>query len=134
MTASSTCSGRKGWPPCPGRSRCVCWETNMPDDTKGREDGHVHLAFGSDLLTVPVTSIVLLKTLPEGARASRSYAQVLSSIRAIGLIEAPVVMADPKKQGDWFLLDGHLRLEALKELDISEVECLLAAEIGRAHV
>jgi hypothetical protein len=57
----------------------------MPDDTKGREDGHVHLAFGSDLLTVPVTSIVPLKTLPEGARASRSYAQVLSSIRAIGL-------------------------------------------------
>lgn len=100
----------------------------MPDDTKGREDGHVHLAFGSDLLTVPVTSIVPLKTLPDGARASRSYAQVLSSIRAIGLIEAPVVMADPKKPGVWFLLDGHLRLEALKELDISEVECLLAAD------
>ncbi|MFH1557072.1 MAG: plasmid partitioning protein RepB C-terminal domain-containing protein, partial [Pseudomonadota bacterium] len=54
--------------------------------------------------------------------------QVLSSIRAIGLIEAPVVMADPKKPGVWFLLDGHLRLEALKELDISEVECLLAAD------
>src|SRR3546814_11405922 len=37
-------------------------------------------------------------------------------------------MADPKKPGGWFLLDGHLRLEALKELDISEVECLLAAD------
>jgi hypothetical protein len=53
---------------------------------------------------------------------------VLSSIKAIGLIEAPVVMADEKNAGTWFLLDGHLRLEALKELGISEVECLLASD------
>lgn len=100
----------------------------MPDDNKGREDGHIHLAFDRDFLTVPVASIVPLKTLPDGARASRSYAQVLSSIKAIGLIEAPVVMADPKSAGVWYLLDGHLRLEALKELGIAEVECLLAAD------
>lgn len=100
----------------------------MPDDMKSREDGHIHLAFDRDFLTVPVASIVPLKTLPDGARASRSYAQVLSSIKAIGLIEAPVVMADPKKTGVWFLLDGHLRLEALKELGIVDVECLIAAD------
>jgi hypothetical protein len=100
----------------------------MADDPKDREDGHIHLAFDRDFLTIPVTAIVPLKTLPEGARASRSYSQVLSSIKAIGLIEAPVVMADVQKPGIWYLLDGHLRLEALKELGIAEVECLLAAD------
>lgn len=100
----------------------------MADDMKGREDGHIYLAFDRYFLTIPVASIVPLKTLPDGARASRSYAQVLSSIKTIGLIEAPVVMADPKNAGVWYLLDGHLRLEALKELGIAEVECLLAAD------
>lgn len=100
----------------------------MGDEPKDREDGHIHLAFNRDFLTIPVAAIVPLKTLPEGARASRSYSQVLSSIKAIGLIEAPVVMADVQKPGTWYLLDGHLRLEALKELGIAEVECLLAAD------
>ena len=100
----------------------------MADEPKDREDGRIHLAFDRDFLTIPVAAIIPLKALPDGARASRSYSQVLSSIKAIGLIEAPVVMADAKNAGTWFLLDGHLRLEALKELGIAEVECLLAAD------
>lgn len=100
----------------------------MADEPEDREDGHIHLAFDRDLVTIPVAAIIPLKALPDGARASRSYSQVLSSIKAIGLIEAPVVIVDTKNPGTWFLLDGHLRLEALKELDIAEVECLLAAD------
>jgi hypothetical protein len=100
----------------------------MTEEPKDQDDGRIHFGFDRDFLTIPVAAIVPLKTLPPGARESRSYSQVLSSIKAIGLIEAPVVLADEKNVGTWFLLDGHLRLEALKELGISEVECLLAAD------
>jgi hypothetical protein len=100
----------------------------MTEATTDREDGRIRFAFDRDFVTVPVAAIVPLKTLPAGARESRSYSQVLSSIKAIGLIEAPVVMADEKNPGTWFLLDGHLRLEVLKELGITEVECLLTAD------
>ncbi|NMZ66172.1 ParB N-terminal domain-containing protein [Pseudomonas oryzihabitans] len=100
----------------------------MVDYPKDRDDGRIHLGFDRDFLTIPVEAIVPLKTLPVGAKESRSYSQILSSIEAIGLIEALVVMADAKNAGTWFLLDGHLRLEALKELGIAEVECLLAAD------
>ncbi|MFY9310637.1 plasmid partitioning protein RepB C-terminal domain-containing protein [Defluviicoccus vanus] len=100
----------------------------MTEGQKDQDDGRIHLGFDRDFLTIPVAAIVPLKTLPPGARESRSYSQVLSSIKAIGLIEAPVVMADKKSAGTWFLLDGHLRLEALKELGIAEVECLIAAD------
>ena len=72
----------------------------MTDGLKHRHDGHIHLAFDRDFLTIPVAAIVPLKRLPDGARVSRSYSQVLSSIKAIGLIEAPVVMADAKNAGN----------------------------------
>ncbi|RVI43761.1 ParB/RepB/Spo0J family partition protein, partial [Sinorhizobium meliloti] len=59
---------------------------------------------------------------------SRKFALVLGSIRGIGLVEAPVVIADTRSVGTWYLLDGHLRLEALKELGFAEVECLVATD------
>lgn len=91
-------------------------------------DSRIHLAFDRNFVTIPVSAIVPLKSLPEGARESRSYAQVLSSIKAIGLVEAPVVMANTENASTWFLLDGHLRVEALKELGIADVECLLTTD------
>ncbi len=98
--------------------------------TDGRDetDGQIHLAFDRDIRTIDISSILPLKSLPEGARESRKFAQVLSSIKAIGLVEAPVVIADSKNRGIWFLLDGHLRIEALKELGTLEVECLVATD------
>lgn len=102
----------------------------MTDESEDHEenDGRVHLAFDQNFVTIAVSAIIPLKTLPEGAGESRAFAQVLSSIKAIGLVEAPVVIADTENAGTWFLLDGHLRLEALKELGIAEVECLLATD------
>jgi hypothetical protein len=93
-----------------------------------KENGaRVRFAFDRNLVTIPVPAIIPLKSLPEDVRTSRTYLQVLSSIKVIGLVEALVVMADTANAGAYFLLDGHLRIEALKELGISEAECLLAA-------
>ncbi|WP_234844472.1 ParB/RepB/Spo0J family partition protein [Sinorhizobium meliloti] len=90
----------------------------MNEECKGDdgEDGRIHFAFDRDIQTIAISAIVPLKSLPEGARESRKFAQVLSSIKAIGLVEAPVVIADTRSAGTWYLLDGHLRLEALKDL------------------
>ncbi len=101
--------------------------TDAPKDQRERSS-NVHLAFDRDFLTIPVSAIIPLKMLPDGVKESRTFSQVLSSIKAVGLIEAPVVMADPRKPRSWLLLDGHLRLEALKELGITQVECLLATD------
>lgn len=88
----------------------------------------IRQGFDSHFVTIAVANIVPLKTLPEGAREGRAFAQVLSSIKAIGLVEAPVVMADTATPDSYFLLDGHLRIEALKELKIDQVECLIATD------
>lgn len=96
----------------------------------GRDEGEgpIHLAFDRDIRRIAISSIIPLKSLPDGARGSRKFAQVLSSIKAIGLVETLVVIADSKNANIWFLLDGHLRLEALKQLGFLEVECLIATD------
>lgn len=100
----------------------------MTDTKMTREGGHgnINLAFDQSLTTVAVSSIIPLKTVSESIKASRQFLQILSSIKAVGLIEAPVIIPDKKNNGTWFLLDGHLRLEALKQLGTAEVQCLIA--------
>lgn len=88
----------------------------------------VKLAFETETVVVPLARIVALKVLRPGMKESRKYAQILGSVRAIGLVEAPVVTPDPTRPGTYFLLDGHLRIEALKDLGIAEVECIVSTD------
>lgn len=92
------------------------------------DDPDVHLAFERQTVSVPISVIVPLKSLRAGVRESKKYAQIVNSIKAIGLVEAPVIIADTQNSGQYFLLDGHLRIEALKELGIETVDCLVATD------
>lgn len=94
-------------------------------EDKGRD---VKLSFERQSIVVAISQLVPLKTLRAGMKESRKYAQILGSVRAIGLVEAPAVAPDPKHPGRYFLLDGHLRVEALKDLGIQEVECLVSTD------
>lgn len=101
----------------------------MTDEVTAPGHSRIHVAFGMDFLTIPVASIIPLKTLPPDIRLSRTYSQILTSIKAIGHpIESPAVTPDTTNAERWFLLDGHLRIEATKELGFTEVECLLAPD------
>ncbi|MBP2305977.1 RepB plasmid partition [Azospirillum melinis] len=88
----------------------------------------VKLSFEREGIVVSLAQIIPLKILREGIKESRKYAQILGSIRAIGLVEAPIITPDPKHPETYFLLDGHLRIEALKDLGITEVECLISTD------
>ena len=89
-------------------------------------DNRVRLGFERQSLSLRIDQIVPLKSLREGVRESRKYAQIVSSVKAIGLVEAPAVVPNPKNAEQYFLLDGHLRIEVLKQLGIETVECLVA--------
>ncbi|WP_439469525.1 plasmid partitioning protein RepB C-terminal domain-containing protein [Blastomonas fulva] len=102
------------------------WAPNERHLSDIAADNRVRLAFERKPVTLQVDQIILLKTLRPGVRESRKYAQIVSSIKAIGLVEAPVVVPDPQQAGQYFLLDGHLRIEVLRQLGIETVECLVA--------
>src|SRR5690606_29800066 len=95
---------------------------------EGEPGKGVTLGFERESVIVPVAQLVPLKVLRPGTKESRKYAQILISVRAVGLVEAPVVAPDRKRRGRYFLLDGHLRIEVLKDLGIAEVECLVATD------
>jgi RepB plasmid partitioning protein/ParB-like nuclease domain len=92
-----------------------------------KKDG-VRLSFEENSVTLPVAGLVPLRSLRPGTKDSKKYSQILRSIEVIGLVEAPVVTRDRKKAGRYFLLDGHLRVEALKDLGIETVECLVSTD------
>ncbi|SOC07526.1 ParB N-terminal domain-containing protein [Rhodobacter maris] len=73
----------------------------------------VKLAFEYDTIDLAIEQLVPLKVLRPGAKESKKYAQIRSSIKAIGLVEAPVVARSLDDAAKFFLLDGHMRIEAL---------------------
>jgi hypothetical protein len=97
---------------------------STPDD----DAVSVRLAFETASIVLELHQLVPLKVLRNGVKDSKKYDQIYKSVKAIGLIEPPVVFPIPNKAGQYFLLDGLLRIEALKDLGIGEVECLVATE------
>ncbi len=88
----------------------------------------ISIGFDLDPLTVPVEKILPSRKTPMGVATSRKYMQIRSSIDEIGLIEPlSVGPADPNT-GQHILLDGHIRLIALQELNHSVVPCLVATD------
>src|SRR5690348_14658793 len=85
-------------------------------------------AFEGDTIIVQIASILPVRSIGKTVKASHKYRQIACSIEEIGIVEPPVVCPDKQKQGLFLLLDGHLRLEVLKDLGRLEVECLLSTD------
>ncbi|MDD5247552.1 MAG: plasmid partitioning protein RepB C-terminal domain-containing protein [Rhodocyclaceae bacterium] len=89
---------------------------------------NVTLGFIPEPLTVPLEMVLPSRKVPEGLLGSRKYKQIRSSIGAIGLIEPLSVGPADGKSGQYVLLDGHIRLIALRELGFDEAPCLVATD------
>jgi ParB-like chromosome segregation protein Spo0J len=85
----------------------------------GFEEASRRLAIG-DIQPLKIISDVIKKT--------PKYAQIVASIGEIGIVEPPVVARDRNDPGKYLLLDGHLRIEALKDRGETEVVCLISIE------
>lgn len=84
--------------------------------------------FENDMITLRVDQLVPLKLVPPTMLVTDKYKQILASIKQVGIIEPPVVNHDTQEKDRYLLLDGHLRIEALKELGETEVLCLVSTD------
>lgn len=75
-----------------------------------------------------ISDIQPLKIVSDAIKKTPKYAQIVASIGEIGIVEPPVVARDRNDPGKYLLLDGHLRIEALKDRGESEVVCLISIE------
>ena len=82
-------------------------------------------AFEENVKELNVNDIVTTKDITPSVLSSTKFKVILSSIKEVGIIEAPVVTV---KNDQYILLDGHLRIQALKKLNISKVDCLISKD------
>lgn len=88
----------------------------------------VMMAFEEGRIRVAIDQIVPLKMVSNAIKNSPKYAQIAASIREIGLVEPPVLARDRGEVGKYLLLDGHLRIDVLKNMGHKEVTCLISTD------
>jgi hypothetical protein len=93
-----------------------------------RQSTTVTQAFEGNCIRLPILSVLPIRALRKTERMSHKYRQIAASIREVGLVELPVVARDRRQLGIFLLLDGHLRIEVLKDLGETEVECLVSTD------
>lgn len=90
--------------------------------------GKVELGFVPEPITVAIDRVLPSRKTPVGLATSRKFKQIRSSIEDVGLIEPLTVAVIPGDAERHMLLDGHMRLIALRELGFAEVQCLMATD------
>ena len=88
----------------------------------------VSCAFEPTPIEIALDNILPSKPLPDALSKNAKYQQIRSSIQEVGLVEPPVVARVRRSKDKWLLLDGHLRVRALKGLSHTTVLCLVATE------
>ncbi len=88
----------------------------------------VSMAFEPESVFVDLANILPVKQFPKHIKNTRKYRQIAASIQEIGIIEPPVVARERNGNGMFLMLDGHLRIEVLKELGVDGVACLVATD------
>jgi hypothetical protein len=88
----------------------------------------VAMAFERESIPISIENIRPLRIVNEAVKKTPKYLQIYSSIREIGLVEPPVVARDRSEKNKYLLLDGHLRVQILRDLEQTEVTCLVATD------
>lgn len=90
--------------------------------------GKMPLGFIPSPITVSLDKLLPSHGIPTGLAMSRKFNQIQSSIEAVGLIEPLTVAMADKSTGMHVILDGHIRLNVLKNLGFKDAPCLIATD------
>jgi ParB-like chromosome segregation protein Spo0J len=86
----------------------------------------VRASFQPNVVTLPLAIIVPLREIPASLRSTQKFKQIAASLDHVGLIEPLVVF--PTDDGQYWLLDGHVRLDILQSKGVLDARCLLATD------
>lgn len=84
--------------------------------------------FLMDAVKLPLDRILPSRTLKRGVKATSRYKMIEASVREVGVIEPLIVYPQTGKSGTYLLLDGHVRLEILRDLGHASVTCLVSTD------
>ena len=90
--------------------------------------GRVTVGFEPESVTIPIADILPLRLVDGSARKRRKFRQIAAAVREIGIVQPPMVARRSDGKHKYLLLDGHLRIEILKDLGIDSVACLVSLD------
>src|SRR5215510_13902059 len=93
-----------------------------------KADKSVKAAFEETGRRIAIGDIRPLKLVTDIIKKTPKYRQIAASIAEVGIVEPPVVARDRSERGKYLLLDGHLRIEVLKERGETDVVCLISTD------
>jgi hypothetical protein len=85
-------------------------------------------AFEPELVQIPLEKIAPLYLVSPRTKLTVKYMQIVTSFPEIGLVEPIVVARDAHDPETYTLLDGHLRVEVLKDRGLTEINCLISTD------
>jgi hypothetical protein len=88
----------------------------------------IKIGFETEVVTLALNQIIPLKIIPPSIRHSVKYKQILASVKEVGIIEPLVVSPCNEGKGQYYLLDGLLRLEVIKELGEKNIACIVSTD------
>ena len=88
----------------------------------------VEMAFEKEVTRIGIDDIHPLYLVTAATRQTIKYKRIAASIREIGVIEPIVVARDRSDPRKYLLLDGHLRLDVLKDRGATEIDCLISTD------
>lgn len=86
------------------------------------------IRFGMSRLTLSLDQILPIRQVKAKEKRVSRYDEIVSSIPQVGLIEPLMVFPQKGTKNKYLLMDGHLRLEACRELGVAKVECLISLD------
>jgi hypothetical protein len=84
------------------------------------------LGFEMRKMRLSLSAILPVRQIKDPQKNIRRYRTILSSIKEVGMVEPLVVYPQKGSGGQYLLLDGHLRLFALKDLGEREADCIVS--------
>lgn len=86
----------------------------------------VRAAFAMEPVTVRLDQILPTRPFQEVVKQTTKYKTIAASVREVGIIEPMIV--HPQKGGKYLLLDGHMRLQVLRDLEKEEALCIVSSD------
>lgn len=88
----------------------------------------VAAAFERNMKRITLDLIAPLYVVSLQTKETMKFKRIASSIKEVGLVEPIVVSRDHTDPNRYTLLDGHLRLEVLKEQGVTDTKCIISTD------
>jgi hypothetical protein len=84
------------------------------------------IGFAMKKIRLLLENILPVRQITEAQKKANRYETILASLKVVGLVEPLVVFPQKGQPGKYMLVNGHMRYYAMKELEMTSADCIIA--------